>query len=254
MDNTFTVKYSGVFPDSIPLSELKDYLAIVEDLVLGLWKDEGIKSELPRISLINIEKGSTGFHFATTDPEEVIPLANAGFSKVAEGQFDSLPVRCQTAARKLAEASQRWGEAKVYNGEKYVVTIPANLECPKVKSQPVYGPTVLYGKLRSVGGRTPAAWIVCDSGKAVKCTLTEQLARQIAPKIYSRVGVEGIAEYNPEDWSITSFQIKKILDYEGTSISKALKNLFIASPEAWAHVSDVNEYLERHRAEGDEEW
>lgn len=133
-----------------------------------------------------------------------------------------------------------------------VATIPGDLPIKDESNEYINGYTKLYGFLQSVGGERPVAFIKPDgSSKGIKCPLSYTLAKRLAPKLYTRVGVEGTAQYDPHDWSIQSVTIDNILPYEDIPFSQALEELYKASPSAWSDIDNVDAYLRDLRSQRD---
>jgi hypothetical protein len=252
MNDRFTYKFLEALPDTIPLSELIKVLGAVNQIIDGLLEDQGPTPRSPVWSLINIVEGSTELLFRTDEPDDVLPLVEYGFKAMGSGNYSGLPRKCASAMSSLSEANRRWGRAEVYvNG--LVIPISA---APTVQTQPehVMGSTVLYGRLQAIGGPVkPAALLSLDSGgPAIRCSVAKELVKALAPRIYDRIGVEGIAEYDASNWSISSFVIERVLDYEDVPISQALEAVYTASPSAWANINDVEGFISRMRYEEDD--
>lgn len=253
VDNKFLFRFLDPLPDRIPLSDLVRLLADTERLITDLWQNQEADSDLPLFSLVGIVQGSTGLQFATDDPGRVFPLVEAGFTAIARNDYSSLPKLGAKAAESLAAAIRRWGRAEVHVNDQ---VIPIDVKPPvQAASEIVSGRTVLYGTLQMIGGSIkPAATISPDSeGKAIRCYLDKELVKALAPRIYTRIGVEGLAEYDTSDWSIRSFTIDRILDYEDVPIGEALDAIYKASPTAWEGVSDIAGFISRMRCEEDDD-
>lgn len=248
MEKSFTYKLPGTKPNAIPLSTLGQILKAIEDLVMGLWEVEGKQTNPPTLSLIGISDGSTCYELTASEPEETIPMVRRGFSAIARGQHDSLPERASRGAHALAQLAERWGRAEVYVGQELIARIERTVERPEPVI--VRGQSVLYGTLQRIGGLTPKAVIAPDSGgRSISCDISKELAKQIAPRIYTRVCVTGLAEYDVTDWSILSFRIDAHPEYEELPVTQALARLYRASPKAWEGIGDVEAYISCLRSE-----
>ncbi|MGE5585805.1 MAG: hypothetical protein ACM309_09810 [Bacillota bacterium] len=248
MEKSFTYKLPGAKPNAIPLSNLGQILKAIEDFVMGLWEAEGGEANPPTLSLIGIGEGSTCLELAASEPEETLPIVRRGFSALARGQHRGFPERASRAVHTLRQAAQRWGRAEVYVGQELVARIEETIGAAEPVT--VRGQTVLYGTLQRIGGITPKAVIAPDSGgRGISCDISRELAKQIAPRIYTRICVTGVAEYDIADWSILSFKIEAPLDYEELPVTEALARLYKASPKAWEGIADVQAYISRLRSE-----
>lgn len=84
------------------------------------------------------------------------------------------------------------------------------------------GETQIYGVLERVGGADPRFTLRVSEHEAIHGGLSEELAIALAPRLYSWVGMTGIAEWNPLTGDVEAFKATGALSYSGTPFRKAM--------------------------------
>jgi hypothetical protein len=89
------------------------------------------------------------------------------------------------------------------------------------------GTTTLYGRLRRVGGdHPPRALLDLVTGESISCRVTNsRLAKQLAQRLYERIGVRGVAQWDARDMSLYEFRIESLLDYHQVDLVQAVVTL-----------------------------
>lgn len=81
--------------------------------------------------------------------------------------------------------------------------------------QAVRETTILYGVLIRIGGYArPRAYIQFLDGRKLSCSINSRsLAIAMAARLYQSIGVRGIATWDEQDKSLSSFHIQELLPY-----------------------------------------
>jgi hypothetical protein len=67
--------------------------------------------------------------------------------------------------------------------------------------------------------------------------------QELGGKLYTVVGLKGVAEWWAEDLSITRFLANEITDYRETPIAEAISRLRDAIGKYYRDIDDIEEYM-----------
>lgn len=248
MSKELIIKFEDVKPSGISLHELVKFFQSFQRLLDSSSKEICKIDKPPIVSLVDIKDNCTSFALHSTLPEETTKCATYIFERIADGRYDSFPKNSRADLRVVINSVQSWGTASLLKDKKQTASIPTTTQEPK--DHFITGKTTIYGVLLRIGGATEAkALIKPYSGDSITCSLNQNLAKQIASRIYTEIAVSGTAYYDTSDFSIQRFEIEEFLEYKETPITQALKGLYEISPEAWADIPNVNEHIQRLRSE-----
>ena len=257
-ENLLEIRFSGegIVPGNIRARELAEILQSVEDMLAStaiveyphLNKDDIV------IGLVEIERGSVRYLFEPQLPDVVFPAYEIISNAIVDNKFDELQFAAIDSLRRIATFTRRHqvdAEFIIRNGGKRVLATIT----PKTEIEPIpltIGETAIFGRVMRVGGKTPKVMIETPDGQSLFCDIDEKLAIELAPRLYSWVGLEGIARWNTKDYKIESFRIEQITDYEGGNILKTLKDLSILAGRYFDQIDDdVQKYVANiRRSEG----
>jgi hypothetical protein len=125
----------------------------------------------------------------------------------------------------------------------------ASIEPKFEPNQTISGPTTLYGHLERIGGTVPKAAIRLLSGSQFSnCSLSKELARRLAPRLYAEIGLIGNAVWNANTYDLISFEALDISPYTGTSVKKAIENLSALIGKSLVEAN-IEEKIEDFRGE-----
>ncbi|MFZ2955915.1 MAG: hypothetical protein WA705_03335 [Candidatus Ozemobacteraceae bacterium] len=255
-NGTIEISFSGkdFGPESVHSRDLGKIIATVEEMILSAVKQK-VGINLPdnfSVSLVGMRKGSIKLTFASA----TTALAIAAFCMVAETvNGGSLATASRSTANGLQEISSF---ARKYNckaefirprcKKRVIATITPKTVLEGVN--PIVGPTNIYGRVVRVGGKRPTVTIETTDGKTLTCDSNKEIARQLGKKLYSVVGLRGMAKWHPYDMDLIDFTIEGIEDYEECDIVDAFAELAkIASPHFDA-IEDPDAYVRELRGQG----
>lgn len=116
------------------------------------------------------------------------------------------------------------------------------------------GETAVYGTLIRVGGKAPRARLELADGQAISVNLSLEMARRLAPSLYTEVGLAGVAQWDVETGQIVSFSAETILDFRPQPATDVFARLAeVAGPDAWKEVDDVVKAVAAMRNGGDDD-
>src|SRR5690606_25585541 len=114
--------------------------------------------------------------------------------------------------------------------------------------------TAVYGTLIRVGGKAPRARLELADGQAISVNLSLEMARRLAPSLYTEVGLAGVAQWDVETGQIVSFSAETILDFRPQPATDVFARLAeVAGPDAWKEVDDVVKAVAAMRNGGDDD-
>lgn len=229
-----------VIPETIPLKRLASLLSALHSLFSHFEpkvKQPQLSGAKPlEFSLERIEKsGSTSLVLVANDQERAMVAYSDATETLRSRWKDAEASRYAKAFREIADNLLTPVEFYAPGALKPDVEI-----MPKEQPEPIKtsGSTTLYGVLERVGGVEPKAALRTSSG-LVSITLDRDFARKLAPRLYERIGLSGMAIWNVDTWQILDFRPTEILDYRPGTIAQAFEELRNAGPRAWS-----KEYLE----------
>lgn len=244
-----------VSPESVSVSLLSEILTRIERAI-GAYaqaKMAEVATEDLTISLVDIRAGSECLTFSV--PEPLVP-AVAGISKALElGEHDDLPRSTYTELYEISDMVSRRGWNFEIREQPRQNVRPAvfgfeNALPPPSEPVRVRGTTTLHGRCLRVGGATqPKAEIRPATGsKILNVELSEEIAKQLATRLYEEVVLQGEATWNSETWEVESFRVSSVTNYRRTEPTLAFRELAEAAGSEWDEV-DAAAYVRALRAD-----
>lgn len=105
----------------------------------------------------------------------------------------------------------------------------------------IRGETQVYGVLERIGGADPRFTLRISANETLHGDLPQELAVELAPRLYSWVGLTGVAEWNPKTGDTESFRATGVLSYKGTPFRKAMDLLRQSVGEYWEDEDEGEE-------------
>ncbi len=245
MDQTFAIKISGegLSPEEVSIGDLGKLLSSFDKSIKSLIpKEEPEMAKDIVIGLIGIGTGSAKLTFKTKLP--VVMLAWSSLTAVIrENNFHTLPPESIKPLKEIADLSKKKRCAVEFHNTNGAIS-PAiihpdtTIEIPSEKYIEVS--TTIYGKVERVGGKKePKALLSLPKTGSLSCDVSEEMAKKLAQRLYTWVGVAGQAKWNIDDDSIAAFQIESLTSYEDTPLSDAIQELAKITGELWKDEEDV---------------
>jgi hypothetical protein len=242
-----------VSPEAVSLGELADVLSRLDRTLASYVTAKEI--DLPpgaKVSLVDIERGSEQLVLSVAQP--YLP-AFADISRAVSLEvYDELPEPTYAELQGLSAAvvKRGWGleikenaEHGIYaarlggEGEALAPRAPVHLE----------GTTTLHARCLRVGGVQPRAELrVASRPSLLHADLSEELARELATKLYEEVTLEGRATWDADTWEIEAFRVLRVTSYRRTDPVLAFKELAEAAEGRWDDA-DAVEYVRSLRAD-----
>lgn len=236
MDNLhelMEIKFTGedIFPETIRAKELADILTSIEESLTNIIIKENpdISIEELVIGLVNIEEGSAKLRFKSTLQVLTLSAFTLLSSSIATNDFTKVPIATIKSVKTISDFTKQRNciaEFRAHaDSANPLASLTPSSEIIIPEAFQLTGETIIYGKVMRVGGATPKVVIKLSDRQTVYCDVMEDLAKEIGHKLYSWVGLSGIAQWNTEDYSLDSFKIEKITEYEDIPLSKSMSEL-----------------------------
>lgn len=154
----------------------------------------------------------------------VFEAVNDFLSHVEQGDFYSYSRGTKAKIREFSKCLKKQDVKAEIPGESRFIEIDfSKLVIPPAT---VEGRTYLYGELVTIGGKDPNIHIdLPEYGKLMKCTASRKIIRELANRIYTVIGVSGIAEYDLQTMELTNFIVEDILPYDESKREESFARL-----------------------------
>jgi hypothetical protein len=244
---------SGVSPETVKASDLAEFITEIEKAIQEAAIGHDLPSAEALVSLVEITEGSDELTLAIADP--VLSGPKSISKAIAEKQFANLPQYAWEALSKISKKAKerKWTIEFLPSpimAVEHAIISPEN-GVPDPAPPPIArGTTTVYGRLLRVGGVKPKAELrIRDGVEALYLDIDESMAKQLAPRLYEEVGMEGEATWNTITWRIVAFKATRILDFQPSALTEAFRELAEASGGRW-HGIKADEYISELRGNG----
>ncbi|MCC7494129.1 MAG: hypothetical protein IT204_17350 [Fimbriimonadaceae bacterium] len=203
------------------------------------------------LALLGHEAGSSRPRLAV--PAALLPGLRAVCRAAVEGAGTGLPPKATRALAQLRRQSARLGVAVTLVGEPTAGLPEVCLADPAAPPPPaeLTEQTTVYGRLLAIGGAGPRkhATLALREGGNLHVALDETLARQLAPRLFEVVALEGRAVWDLGTWTLRRFQAELVLPYTETAASAAFEALREVVGDAFAGI-DPDAWIRQVRGGG----
>ncbi len=219
---------------NISLKELADFISsldrLISPIVIRDEPDLSFSEGDVIVSLSSISKGSLLNILETKYVDEVKRAVALTSNAISTENYLAIPSDTIEALRDIVKFNRKHSsstEIWQMNGSKErLATITANT---RVKTEVSYirNRTTLYGTLVRIGGdNPPRAYINFTNGHKFSCRVkSTELAATMAPLLYQRIGVRGIAHWDINNMSLHDFTIEELTEYRQTPLQVAFGNI-----------------------------
>lgn len=247
-NNLFELKFTGgdITPDKVSSRELADLIIAFETTIISTIKKEhkDFKEENLIVPLVNIQESSLKLKFKPKVLEYALPALLTISSSIQRNDFSSLPYK---TVESLAQISSFCKSKKcsaefrdnTSTGPNPTAVITADQEITIPKDLFIVGETVVYGTVVRVGGVDPKVALKIRDGETLFCNISEDLAKEVGKGLYTEVGVNGVAKWLKEDYSIVDFRISSFFKLERSSLTKSFDECRNLIGKYWKDVTDV---------------
>ena len=237
----FEIRILKKYPEDIPVHAVADVIQAVQSLLqAGISK--GADEEDLRLHLLDIQRGSAVYRCLSNYPEQAGPYLRVLGSKIDDSQSDTAlgtGLVHIKALSEIAKAAESDIEVTQDKGRTVLLRIVPDTYDRLKMAHTVSGQTVLVGELKRVGGATSPRCMVraINQAAAIYCDLTHDQARELAPRLYETVVLEGDAVWLKTSLEIVEFRVERIVRFTQKGFAEAKKELREAGADRWDHVS-----------------
>ncbi|NJL40992.1 MAG: hypothetical protein HC840_27035 [Leptolyngbyaceae cyanobacterium RM2_2_4] len=241
----------GMSPGKIRSKEIAEVIESVEDMIASVVvrNHPELKKETIVVGLKGIRPGSIGLEFSPNLAELTLPATRRITKAIAENDFGILPSSAINSLRKLSHFTRRHqcnAEFFTQNGRlEALAVLTPETQIPDI--YPLSGETSIYGEITRVGGAEPKIQFKTLEGQIIYCSTSKVIAKKAGAKLYTKVELHGLAEWNSETFEIENFHVIDISDYEETSPSKAFEELANLIGDSFDNVDDVDRFVSEIR-------
>ena len=241
----------GMSPGKIRSKEIAEVIESVEDMIASMViRDHpDLKKETIVIGLKSIRPGRIGLEFSPNLAELTLPATRRITRSIAENDFGALPSGAIHSLRKLSAFTRRHqcnAEFFTQNGRlEALAVLTPETEIPDI--YPLSGETSIYGEITHVGGAEPKIQFKTLNSQTIYCSASRALAKKAGTKLYTKVELHGLAEWNSETFEIENFHVIDISDYEQTSPLEAFEDLASLIGGSVDKIKDVDRFVSEIR-------
>lgn len=241
----------GMSPGKIRSKEIAEVIESVEDMIASMViRDHpDLKKETIVIGLKSIRQGSIGLEFSPNLAELTLPATRRITRSIAENDFGILPSSAINSLRKLSAFTRRHqcnAEFFTQNGKlEALAVLTPETRIPDI--YPLSGETSIYGEITRVGGAEPKIQFKTLDNQIIYCSTSKAIAKKAGAKLYTKVELRGLAEWNSETFEIENFHVIDISDYEQTSPSEAFEELANLIGDSFDNITDVDRFVSEIR-------
>lgn len=242
-------------PDKISSRHIATLIGSFEQMIAAIVARNNpslnIDESKVTVGLSAVYHGSYRAQFQSQYDKEVRAAYEIATNAIKLQDFGDIPTKSVDAIRRIRNIAREYRTETQFgyqNGQFIeLASVSANTHI-EVQIPEIEGETTLYGELTSIGGiKPPKASITLLDGKKLTCNVTEReglrVARQLGRRLYTEIGVKGLARWDLRDMSIIFFRIDEVLDYEPKSITVALENTYNSMGHHLEAIDDLEGYF-----------
>ena len=257
MNDVIEIKLSGegITPDKIRAKDLAEVITSFEEgmIPLLLRKTPNLNLDELVIGLVEVEAGSVKLRFVSSMVEITLASFLIFTDSIANNNFEQLPVKSIESVQRLTTCAKKYNCNIDFRSHpessKPLAQITPNTEIAIPENRLVKGQSTIYGRIERVGGKDPSVMITALNGQTIYCKVKMDFAKKLGTKLYSLVGLIGNSRWNLDDYTIESFEITGLLNYEDTPITDAISELSKTIGKYWADTKDVIKAVSEIRGE-----
>jgi len=243
---TFAIGGKDTQPSQVRARDVALALEKLEIAIIAAARnlDPGIDETEFVVALTAIVHGSDGLVLEV--PEPLQAGVSALSTALSNAEYSSLPRQAYSALweldQRLTPKYGEWGfnENKQIGVMRSRVSSSSRLATP-AKPHLLESQTTVYGWLYDAGGKSQPRLAISVDGRSLHVEIDKEMARRAGGRLYTTVGLEGIAYWNPDTLQIEKFRAVRLLDYEEKGLTEALTRV-----AAGAHKSLVKVDLVKH--------
>jgi hypothetical protein len=250
-----TLSGKDITPDNIRAHDLADLIVSVEDSLISviLKQNPNADPEQLVIGLVDIETGSTRLKFSSQIPQLALSAFIAITTSISNDNYSSLPPSSVKAIQKISDFTKKRNCEATFaipSDTQHTAKITPTTVINLPENAFISGETTVYGKVERVGGATPKVVIRTATNSSISSAVSEDLAKKLAQRLYSWMGLRGTATWCTEDFTMEDFKIEDITEYEEQPLKKSMDELSRLIGTYWQDEKDVTGTIAQMRGNG----
>ncbi len=241
----------GMSPGKVRSKEIAEIIESVEDMIAStvIRDHPELKKEAIVVGLKSIREGSIGLEFSPNLLELTLPATRLITKSIKENDFGTLPGNAIYSLKKLSAFTRRYqcnAEFFAQNGK----LEPLAVLTPETKIPDIYplsGETTIYGEITRVGGAEPKIQFKTFDDQVIYCSTNRIIAKKAGARLYTKVGLCGLAEWNSETFQIENFHVIDITNYEAVPLLDAFNELAQLIGDSFDNIKDVDSFVSEIR-------
>lgn len=250
MEKQFKISITGnsVSPENLSYKAL---VKILDNYVNALYelskaRNSALNKKKLDFTLTNIQMGSYEITMTDTYGCDLPESQNELAEFLEEDRFEQLPDKSIQCLRDMADDldGHDWQLMLFSKSDKKVSFLPKKFI---VKTETYKEETTIYGTLIQIGGRKPNIHLeIPGRSNLLICDVDESIAKELAAKLYTEIGLSGTADRYVNSTEIKRFKVEEILPYDPSSYDENINRLRELFGEIHTDLSP-DEYFARLR-------
>ncbi len=238
----------GINPGKVKPHEIAELIVSFEKALLSTIKQNNpeIDSESLLFTFQEVKNESIGLRFSPIIQDIVKSVVLAGFLSISnsfkEGDFSHLPSTAIANLKTITKFSKKYKcHGSFKHNDEVVSSFTPHTEISTDKVKWIKQETTIYGKLVDIGGENPNVHIKISDDQTLIFKTSEANAKSLAPKLYEKVAVKGIAKFNPTTLEIVEFKLTDISAYSPGKTFSAIQKLRNITSGFWDNFNTNDE-------------
>lgn len=230
-DYILELNFSGddINPDAVKPSEIANQIVNFEKALLHVIKNKNPEIDTDQVlfSFTNIGYNSLDIFFKPILAISIVLSSYAQITKsINNNDYSNLPSESIQSLNMIAKFAKKYNcEASFKLDNEVKSTITKETVINKTTDEVFKGNTILYGILTDIGGEKPNLHLKINENQKIIIDISEQVARDLAPKLYQYIGLKGYAVWDAETYIMKEFKFNDIVPYQGGNTLNALKKI-----------------------------
>jgi hypothetical protein len=248
------LRFSGkdIIPQNLSSKEVAGIIREFEEALFSIVSRDNpeINKDDLYLGLVKVENKSAGYVFEPKVKRVYLPAFLLLATSLKQHSLNNLPLKTIESLNEISQFSKRRNCSAHFGFDKSIeeplATITPDYEIDIRDDFYITGTTALYGEVQRVGGADPkVALRPYNQEKIIYCPIDQNLAKELAGRLYEWVSLTGTAKWQIEDNVIIDFKISRIEEFQPKTNVEAFSELSGVLGEYWDEVDDVDKYLSR---------
>lgn len=251
-------------PEKISSRDIASLIAAFEQMIASVVARDNPALAIDEsdvvVGLASIRQGSYILEFATPYKPEVQSAYSIISDSIMNSDYVYLPSKSVEAIKSIRKITQKY-KTDIQFWQKRdsltpIATISGNTRID-VETPVISGKTTLYGIVIGVYGEDPPrARLRLTNGNVLSFRITRrnalEVARQLGQRLYTRVGVKGVADWDARDMSLLDFRIDEVTNYVPRPILESVADLRAIVGHYYGGVDDIDSLVAELRGDGED--